>query len=238
MNVTQPQVDFVMPVRNEGLNIRRVLEELYAKVPIAKRVLIVYDDEADDTLPVVREMLPSLPGLTLVRNTRGRGLLNAIKAGFAVVEAEVVIVTMGDLSDDIGIASEMVRLIQDDAADIVCASRYMPGGKQIGGPWFKGLLSKTAGMSLRVLARFPTHDATNSFRAYRLSVLRRFPIESTGGFEFSLELTAKAHAAGMRVAQIPAVWHDRVAGETQFQLLRWLPRYLRWYWFALTHGRR
>lgn len=228
-------VDFVMPVRNEGANIARALRELYEKVPIEKRVLIVYDSEDDDTLPVVRNL--TYARVTLVRNTRGRGVLNAIRAGFDAAEADVVIVTMADLSDDIAVVPEMVRLVEE-GADIVCASRYMRGGRQIGGPWLKGLLSRAAGISLRVLARFPTHDATNAFRAYRLSVVRRFPIESTGGFEYSLELTAKAHAAGLRVVEVPATWNDRVAGQTAFQLWRWLPRYLRWYWYALTHRPR
>ncbi len=82
MNET-PRVDFVMPVRNEGPNIARALAELYEKVPIAKRVLIVYDSEDDDTLPAVRELTAAHPGLTLVRNMIGRGVLNAIRAGFA-----------------------------------------------------------------------------------------------------------------------------------------------------------
>ena len=229
------RADFVMPVRNEGPNIARALAELYEKVPAEKRVLIVYDSEDDDTLPVVRGL--AYPGLTLVRNTLGRGLLNAIRSGFAAATAEVVIVTMADLSDDVAVANEMVRLIEEQKADVVCASRYMRGGKQIGGPWLKSLLSRTAGMSLH-LAGFPTHDATNAFRAYRRTVLERFPIESSGGFEYSLELTAKAHAAGYKVVEVPAVWRDRVAGETAFRLWAWLPRYLRWYWFALTHRPR
>jgi glycosyltransferase involved in cell wall biosynthesis len=228
-------VDFVMPVRNEGPNIARALAELYEKVPIDKRVLIVYDSEDDNTLPVVRAL--TYPGLTLVRNTIGRGLLNAIRAGFAAANADVVIVTMADLSDDVAMANEMVRLIEEQKADVVCASRYMRGGQQIGGPWLKSMLSRVAGLSLHLLAGFPTHDATNAFRAYRRTVLERFPIESTGGFEYSLELTAKAHAAGYKVTEVPAVWRDRVAGETAFQLWAWLPRYLKWYWFALTHRR-
>lgn len=229
-------VDFVMPVRNEGPNIARALAELYEKVPIDKRVLIVYDSEDDDTLPVVRGL--AYPGLTLVRNTIGRGLLNAIRAGFAAATADVVIVTMADLSDDVAVANEMVRLIEEQKADVVCASRYMPGGKQIGGPWLKSMLSRVGGLTLHYLAGFPTHDATNAFRAYRRTVLERFPIESTGGFEYSLELTAKAHAAGYKVTEVPAVWRDRVAGETAFKLWAWLPRYLKWYWFALKSGVR
>jgi len=230
-----PRADFVMPVRNEGPNIARALAELYEKVPIEKRVLIVYDAEDDDTLPAVRGLMAAHPGIALVRNTLGRGLLNAIRAGFANATAEIVIVTMADLSDDVAVACEMVRLIEEEKADVVCASRYMRGGRQIGGPWFKSLLSRACGISLHRLAGFPTHDATNAFRAYRRSVLERFPIESTGGFEYSLELTAKAHAAGYKVTEVPAVWRNRVAGQTAFRLWAWLPRYLRWYWYALTH---
>jgi hypothetical protein len=100
------------------------------------------------------------------------------------------------------------------------------------------LRSRTAGVSLRLLVGFPTHDGTNAFRAYLRSVIRRFPIDRTGGFEDSLQLEAKAHAAGMRVVEVPAVWQNRVAGKTQLRLWRWLPRYLRCYWYALTHRRR
>ena len=237
MTTGTPQVDFVMPVHNEGPNIERALAELYQKVPIAKRVLIVYDAEDDDTVPVVRALAPAYPGVTLVRNERGPGVLNAVRAGFDAAESDVIIVTMADLSDDVAVAPEMVRRIREGEADIVCASRYMRGGKQVGGPWLKVLLSRWAGVSLHVLAGFPTHDATNAFRAYRRSVIQRFPIESTGGFEYSLELTAKAHAAGLAVAEVPATWNDRVAGQAQFRLWKWLPLYLRWYWYALTHRR-
>ena len=40
--------------------------------------------------------------------------------------------------------------------------------------------------------RFPTHDATNNFRLYDAALVRRLGIDSSGGFEVALELTAKA----------------------------------------------
>jgi hypothetical protein len=129
----------------------------------------------------------------------------------------------------------MVELIRDQGYDIVCASRYMRGGQQIGGPWLKKLLSRLAGVSLHWLIGFPTHDATNAFRAYRRSVLAETPIESQGGFEYSLEITAKAFAAGRRITEVPSTWRDRSAGQSRFKLRAWLPQYLRWYFFALSH---
>jgi dolichol-phosphate mannosyltransferase len=232
-----PEIDFVMPVYNEGANVRRALEEIYALVERPKRVLIVYDFDEDDTVPVVREIAPAFPGVELVRNRLGRGVINAIRAGIEAARAEVVIVTMADLSDDLRVVDRMVRLIRDEGYDVVCASRYMRGGAQHGGPLVKRTLSRLAGVSLYWLAGLPTHDATNAFRAYRLGILREFPIESAGGFEYSLELTAKAHVAGYRVTEVPSVWRDRTAGESRFKLAKWMPHYMKWYVYALTRGR-
>ena len=227
-----------MPVYNEGANITRALEELDRHVPDPKRVLIVHDTDEDDTLPVVRELLPRYPWVVLHKNTLGRGVLNAIRAGIAATTADVVFVVMADLSDDLAIVPSMVNLIRNEGYDIVCASRYMRGGRQIGGPWLKSLMSRTAGVSLYWLAGFPTHDATNAFRAYRRSVLTEFPIESRGGFAYSLEITAKARAAGRRITEVPSTWRDRSAGESRFKLRAWLPHYLRWFLYALTHRPR
>jgi glycosyltransferase involved in cell wall biosynthesis len=231
----EPVLDLLMPVYNEGGNIARAIEEIDRFVATPKRLMIVYDFEEDDTLPVVRGLMARYPWVELVRNDRGRGVLNAIRSGIAAARAEVVIVTMADLSDDLTVVPEMVRLIREGGYDVVCASRYMPGGRQVGGPALKGFLSRMAGLSLYALGGLPVRDATNAFRAYRRDVLRSIAIESTGGFEYSLELTAKAHAMGRRITEVPSTWRDRTAGTSRFRLTAWLPKYLKWYFYALTH---
>ncbi len=237
---TAADVDLVMPVYNEAGNIARALREIHDRVPLRKRVLVVYDFDEDDTLPVLRTLAPDYPGVEAVRNTLGRGVLNAVRAGIAATTAEVVVITMADLSDDVAIVPRMVAMIREGGYDIVCASRYMKGGRQVGGPRLKGWMSRLAGLSLHWLGGFPTHDATNAFRAYRRSVLLESPIESRGGFAYSLEITAKARARGRKIGEVPSTWTDRSAGESRFRLRAWLPHYLKWYFYALTHrpGRR
>ncbi len=235
MSDAPPPVDFIMPVYNEGPNIAQALAEIDARVQRPKRVLVVHDFDEDDTVPVVRSLQPQYPWVELLRNNRGRGVLNAIRAGIDAATSDVVIITMADLSDDLTVVGPMVELIRLGGYDVVCASRYMKGGRQIGGPPLKKLLSRLAGVSLHWLGALPVHDATNAFRAYRRELLASIPIESTGGFEYSLELTAKAHARGARITEVPSTWHDRAAGQSRFRLAAWLPKYLRWYWFALTH---
>jgi glycosyltransferase involved in cell wall biosynthesis len=161
-------------------------------------------------------------------------VLNAIRSGIDAASGDVVIVSMADLSDDPAVIPEMVRLIRAEGFDVVCASRYMRGGRQIGGPLLKRTLSRMAGLTLYWLRALPVHDATNAFRAYRASVLKSLTIESRGGFEYSLELTVKASAAGYRITEVPSTWRDRSAGTSRFRLFHWLPHYLRWFWFGLT----
>ena len=110
----------------------------------------------------------------------------------------------------------------------------MRGGRQIGGPPLKRLMSRTAGLTLHWFAGVPTHDPTNNFKLYSRRFLDTVTIESTAGFELALELTVKATIARRRVAEVPTTWRDRTAGESNFKLRKWLPHYLHWYWTAFT----
>jgi dolichol-phosphate mannosyltransferase len=224
----------VVPVFHEAENIGPFCRAVRAAFPPGYELLVCYDMEEDRTLPALaalpREEKP--PAVRLVHNTLGRGVRWAIEAGMRAARGPVVIVTMVDLSDDYLIVEEMVARAEAGAA-VVCPSRYMRGGRQIGGPRLKGLLSRLAGLSLHWLAGLPTRDPTNSFKAYHRDFLERTPIESTAGFSLGLELTVKAHFSGERVEEIPATWRDRTAGESRFRLAAWLPLYLRWYLWAL-----
>lgn len=229
-------LDIVIPVYNEGENIDRTLAEIEAKVRTPHRVWIVYDFDEDNTLPAVRRWIERTGGdIRLAKNGYGRGVLNAIRTGFGLLEEGVVLVVMADLSDDLAVVDAMFAKINEGNA-IVCGSRYMMGGRQIGGPRLKGLLSRLAGLSLRHLAGVPTHDVSNSFKMYTTRVLRSVQIESDGGFEIGMEILVKAHAKGFPIAEVPSIWRDRTAGESRFRLWKWLPRYLHWYWFAMRHA--
>ena len=102
----------------------------------------------------------------------------------------------------------------------------------IGGPFLKRNLSKWAGLTLHWLRGFPTCDATNSFKLYDAKMLNTLKLESSGGFEISLEITVKAFLAGYKIAELPTTWRDRTHGQSRFRLWHWLPRYLRWYLHA------
>lgn len=227
------QTTIVIPVYNEGGNIRKSLEAIVSVVQGDYRIIAVYDTPEDTTLPVLEEVIAGggIP-VQAVRNRYGRGALNAIRTGMETAESEFVVVTMADLSDPPRVINDMVHTAIETGAAVVCGSRYMRGGSQTGGPFLKGMMSRMAGLSLHFLAGLPTHDPTNSFKLYRKDFLEQIQIESTGGFELGIELVIKAWKRGFLVKEVPTSWQDRAAGQSNFQLRKWLPHYLRWYFAA------
>lgn len=225
------QLSIVMPVYNEGRVIKKTIEGVESKVKIPHELLIVYDMDEDTTIKPVRILQKKYPNVKLVKNIFGRGALNALKTGLKRARGEVVCVMMADLTDDPKILNQMCKKFER-GFDVVAASRYMPGGKQIGGPLIKQILSRVAGVSLYYLVGLPTHDATNSFRLYSKKFLKSTEIESDGGFELAIELTVKAHFSGFGVTEVPTTW-TYIAKESRFYLMRWLPKYLKWYLWAI-----
>jgi len=237
-----PELSIVVPVFREGEAVDPILRALTAGVSTAHEIIVVYDFDEDPTVPVIDRLHAELPVVKGLRNDLGRGVLNAMKAGIDAARGRYVLISMADGSDEPQVVDRMVALARD-GADVVAASRYMPGGCQIGGPLVKRLLSRAAGLSLHLVGGIATHDPTNNFKLYSRRLLSAERIESTAGFELALELTVKASLAGRRVAEVPTTWRDRTAGQSNFRLRKWLPHYLYWYWVAmrgrwLGRGRR
>ena len=226
-----------MPVYNEGKIIGQTIRQVESQVKIPHELLIIYDMDEDTTVPVVEKLQKKYPSVRLVKNIFGKGALNALKTGLKLAKGESVCVMMADLTDDPKILDKMMDKF-DQGYDVIAASRYMRGGQQIGGPLVKQVLSRVAGISLHFLVGLSTHDATNSFRLYSRKFLRNVKIESDGGFELALELTVKAHFDGYRVTEVPTTW-TYSAKESRFYLKKWLPKYLKWYLWAINkklHG--
>ena len=138
---------------------------------------------------------------------------------------------MADGSDDPTQVDELARLIERGVV-VAAASRYMPGGAQIGAPFLKSTFSRWAGLTLCWFARVGTHDATSSFKAYDRAFVQEVGIESDAGFELALELVAKARRHRRPVGEIPTIWLERTQGASNFKLWKWLPRYFHWYFYA------
>jgi glycosyltransferase involved in cell wall biosynthesis len=229
----KPLLHIITPVYNEGDNFPKLYQEIRKKIKTPSKIVVVYDFDEDSTVAVVKKYQAKDKDLILHKNNIGRGALNAILSGFNYVKSGPVLVTMADLSDDLSKVDAMYEMYME-GAQLVCGSRYMKGGKQVGGPFIKRTLSRIAGMSLYYLRGFPTHDVTNNFKLYDKELLDSMTIESTGGFEIAMEITVKAFKQKAKIVEIPSTWYDRTAGESNFKLWKWLPAYLKWYFAAFS----
>ncbi len=226
-----PRVSIVVTVFNEGDTIVGSLDRIFESVRLPCEVLVVYDSPDDTTAPFVAEYAARDLRVKPTLNTYGRGPARAIRFGVDHAAAPVVVVTMADGCDDPAQIDPLTRLVERGVV-VAAASRYMRGGQQVGGPWFKSTLSRLAGRTLHTFARVGTNDATNSFKAYNAEFVRAVGIESDAGFEVGLELVAKARRYRQPVAELPTIWLDRAFGVSNFKLAKWLPKYVRWYVYA------
>jgi dolichol-phosphate mannosyltransferase len=228
------RLDIVILVYNEGANIVPTLRAIAREVKTTSRVLICYDHEDDDTLPAIKNNSDQFDVLTImfVRN-RGRGAHGAVLTGFSASEAPFVLVYPADDDYNAGMLDAMVTEAAK-GCDIVCASRFMPGGSMVDCPWLKAFLVRAGNFTLHRIARVPTHDASNGFRLFSRRALDEVTIESDRGFCYSIELLVKCHRLGWPIGEVPARWFQRAHGASRFQVIRWLPHYLRWYAYSFA----
>jgi dolichol-phosphate mannosyltransferase len=226
-----PRVSVVIPVYNEGDYIIPVLDRLFEAITLPCEVLVVFDSMEDSTRPVLEQYSEKEPRLVPTLNTYEPGPAHAIRYGLDHASSPVLVVTMADGCDDAMQIDTLTRLVERGVV-VAAASRYMRGGQQVGGPAFKSFLSRMAGNTLFWFGRVGTHDATNSFKAYSAEFVHAVGMQSDRGFEIGIELVAKARRARLPIAEIPTIWLDRSFGTSNFKLRAWLPRYLRWYFFA------
>jgi dolichol-phosphate mannosyltransferase len=147
----KPRVSVVIPVYNEGEAIVPNLDRVIEAVQLPCEVQVVYDSPEDTTVPYLEKYAQSEGRVVPTLNQYGPGPARAIRYGIDQAAAEVVVVTMADGSDDPQQIDQLTRLVERGVV-VAAASRYMKGGQQVGGPWFKGFLSRMAGRTLHWFA--------------------------------------------------------------------------------------
>ena len=227
--MSNKNIFLIIPIFNEKDNIFNLLENIKKHLGKFTTVIFIYDFLDDTSLPVINKIKHNYNFKILTIKNNNKGPVEAIKTGFLYLKSNFCIVTMADGSDNLSTIKLMINKY-DSGFDIVCGSRYMKGGSQIGGSLVKSFLSKLAGKSLNIFTRLPTKDCTNNYRLYSKKFLNSITVESKNGFEIGIELVVKAYLSkNFKIAEVPTTWHDRSYGKSNFKLIKWIPSYLKWY---------
>lgn len=225
------KLSIIVPAYNEEDNIVEVIKRIEESVFIPHELVVVSDHSTDKTFELVEQLSKQYKNLVLVENKLEVGFANAIRTGINHSSGELLVPVMADLCDDLSTIQAMYERI-NQGYDIVCGSRYILGGKRLGGSMLKGFLSNFAGCSLHYLLGVPTSDIANAFKMYKRDVLEKIEIKSKG-FEISMEIPLKAYYLGFKITEVPTLWKERAKGKSSFKIFKLLPSYLKLYAWAI-----
>ena len=225
------ELDILIPVYNENETIAKTIENISSHVKYNYRILICYDFDEDNTLKIVKDKFPNNPKIVFIKNF-SKGFNNALISGFRKSTANAVLIFMADDHINHNIINLCYEKFEE-GYDVVCPSRFVKGGKMIGNPLIKGVLTRLASFFLFYFTSFPIKDSTNSFRLFSKKLINIVKIESKKGFTLSLELTAKAHRLNLKIREIPAIWMERDKGKSRFKIVSFLIPYTKWLFYII-----
>ena len=220
------KLSIVMPVFNEGVNLKFMLRILKATIDIPHETLVVYDILSDNSIPVIEAVQKDYATLKGVYNQMGRGVANAIKAGVLVAKGEYVLILAADDVGPILAIDEMIGLM-DQGCDLVSATRYAYGGKVFGGASMGRILSRTANKLFHLLSGSSLTDSTIGIKMIRRSLFDQLDVSSQRvGWSIAFEMAIKAQLLGLKLGEVPIVSINRFyGGKSSFKLGSWLVDY-------------
>ena len=212
----------VVPTYNERENLP-VLAGLLSDLNLPGLELLVVDDNSPDgTGDVADELAKASPETVgVLHRTVKDGLGRAYVAGItrALDEgADIVIQMDADLSHPASVIPTMVEMLRTTEAGVVIGSRYVPGGSAAAEwGWHRRALSAFANVYVNAILRLHVKDATAGFKAWKADTLRAIDPQSihSNGYSFQVEMNHRTVRRGLRIAEVPIRFEERVKGASK-----------------------
>jgi dolichol-phosphate mannosyltransferase len=204
-----------LPTYDEVENLANAVARIHLAEPGA-HVLVIDDSSPDGTGELADALASRDARVAVLHRTEKDGLGRAYLDGFAwgLDHGYECIVEMD--ADGSHRAVDLPRLLDalEEGADLVLGSRWMRGGAVDGWALHRLLLSRTGNRYARLMLGLPYRDVTGGFRAFRADRLQRLDLSSvrSEGYCFQIDLVRRAHAAGLRVAEVPITFVEREHG--------------------------
>ena len=211
-SIPRAEVTFVVPTYNERDRLAELVTALFDACDRARLALelVIVDDNSPDGTGALADDLARTRRMRVVHRAGKLGLGTAVVAGFEVASAPLLGVIDADLSHPPHVVPKLVAALRAANADLVVASRYIPGGSTFGWPLARRLMSRLACVLARPLT--PIRDATSGFFVIRGEFARGVAIQA-GGFKICLELLMRAWPTGL--VEVPYRFADREQGESK-----------------------
>lgn len=222
------KLSIVIPAHNEEKNISNVLEELAKTVDdnfIPYEIIVVNDNSTDGTADMIRSFMEKNPAVRTVDRRPPGGFGRAIRSGLRLVNGDVVVICMADLSDDPKDVVACYRKIME-GYDCVFGSRFIPGAEVYDYPRVKLICNRIINKVIQVMFWTRHNDMTNAFKAYRAHVIQECSPYQACHFNITIEMSLSALIRGYSIASIPIRWYGRTWGSSNLRIKEMGRRYL------------
>jgi dolichol-phosphate mannosyltransferase len=213
MQLEAPDITIVIPALNERENLELLLPSLSAVINglgLLAEIVVVDGGSTDGS----RTAAEQLDARVIAQNERGYG--GALLAGFAAARAPFVVTMDADLSHQPVFLEDFWR--QRNEADLLIASRYVPGGSAEMGA-VRRVLSLVLNQTYRRVLALPLRDVSSGFRMYHRDVLATLDLQARD-FDVLEEILVKVHLRGGRISEVPFHYQARESGKSHAKLIR------------------
>lgn len=209
----------LIPVYNESAQIQEVLDRLrivMSRLTEPYEIIVVDDGSTDGSADIVIRN-QSGPSPILLRHETNRGVSAAFRTGFdhlfgRAKPQDRILTLEANRNADPEIIPLMMRSM-DRGADLVLASCYAPGGRVVGDPMLRLVLSRGVNLLLKLVFPIPgIHTYTSFYRLWNLSLLDAIRRRTGGryfdneGFACMADMLLKARRmTEIRIAEVPLV---------------------------------
>jgi len=205
------QLSVIMPVYNEHLTLREVVERVLAS-PLGLELICVDDGSTDGSRAVLTELAAIHPRVQVILQDRNRGKGAALQRGIQAARGDFVIIQDADLEYDPAEYSSLLRPLIEGKADVVYGSRFVGSGPHrvlyfwhSVGNWLLTLISNA-------LTNLNLTDMETCYKAFRRDVIQSIQLEEPR-FGFEPEVTVKVAKRRLRVYEVGISYWGRTYEE-------------------------
>ncbi|MDA7951495.1 MAG: polyprenol monophosphomannose synthase [Pirellulaceae bacterium] len=207
---------------NEIENLPNLVTEIQKALPLAD-ILVIDDNSPDGTGTWCQEKSVENPRFHTIIRSGKLGLGSAVVAAmnYAIENDYEYLVNLdADFSHDPEIIPKMLSLLEADQADLVIGSRYVEGGQVSGWSWHRKVISRGVNILARWLLSLKPFDCSGSFRAYRVSSLKKLSFGEiySGGYSFFEEVLWLLSQQKVVIKEEPIHFRDRTKGKSKINL--------------------
>jgi len=196
-----------MPVFNEAATVAEIVNKVLAQDCVHE--LIVVDDRSlDESWTRLTELAKTRTRMRVVRHEVNKGKGAALRTGFALATADIVLVQDADLEYDPEEYKKLIGPIIDDHAEVVFGSRFQGGGAHRVFYYWHAFGNRLLTTISNIFTNLNLTDMETCYKVFRRDVIQRITIEEDR-FGFEPEITAKVARLKVRLYEVPVSYYGR-----------------------------